>query len=250
LLVVVFGGLLCCVVGCWRVFWWRFLVGLWCVDVNSSNEEVSIRIAVSDVIFLCIPIDKTKDWILDKAQRLRGKTLIEQTSVKSWLKDKQIREACKNYKIKILSMHILFRPSSTPNKNDRHISLIWPPSESHWNACGAYRFISSEINWKCGCGFETIEEHDRVMARQQALVHRVLLVLSCQAHWYPGTYIGKRLTEISQRICSGDPVLYDIIQKNPYLESELKKFDANMKKFKIGDYMRSPGPEVNKTKVK
>lgn len=212
---------------------------IWCIDVNSTEDEVISRIAMSDVIFLCVPIDRTKSWIIRHSKLLKGKTVIEQTSLKGWLKCKDLKPFVSGFKV--LSMHILFRPSATPDRSDRLITVIWPLGEVDWNTCGAYDFISLGLNSQTGrSAFNTIEEHDAAMASQQALVHRVILVLDeCMKTCYPGTYIGKRVREIANRVSKGDTVLYKIIQSNPLLKKQLQNFDRKMKSFKIEKYMLS-----------
>jgi hypothetical protein len=36
---------------------------IWCVDVNETKREVEQRIKISDVIFLCVPLQMTLEWL-------------------------------------------------------------------------------------------------------------------------------------------------------------------------------------------
>ena len=76
--------------------------------------------------------------------------------------------------------------------------------------------------------------HDRLMARQQALVHRVLLTLAeSLTEENMRTYVGKRVAELAERIRAGDSVLYRMIQENPHLQEELGTFEDRLRKFEI-----------------
>jgi prephenate dehydrogenase len=54
---------------------------IWCTDINETDEEVANRIKVSDVIFLCVPLQLTMSWILKHKLLLKDKILIEQCSL-------------------------------------------------------------------------------------------------------------------------------------------------------------------------
>ena len=198
---------------------------IWCVDVNETESEVIDRIQKSDTIFLCVPIFKTVEWLLHFKLLLRGKTVIEQTSLKGWLNDDRLKD------LDIRSMHILFRPSQTPNYCDRKVALInsqFPTNISE----KILQITDSQVIW-----FENIDEHDREMAIQQALVHRVLLVLGdALKKCHGSTYVSQKVLELCERIKKGDLALYKAIQTNPHLNTHLGEFIYNFRDFKIEEY--------------
>ena len=200
---------------------------IWCVDVNETESEVIDRIQKSDTIFLCVPIFKTVEWLLHFKLLLRGKTVIEQTSLKGWLNDDRLKD------LDIRSMHILFRPSQTPNYCDRKVALInsqFPTNISE----KILQITDSQVIW-----FENIDEHDREMAIQQALVHRVLLVLGdALKKCHGSTYISQKVIELCNRIKKGDLSLYESIQKNPYLNEHVEKFLHEFVHFDIEDFWK------------
>jgi prephenate dehydrogenase len=92
---------------------------IWCVDINESDEEVESRIKVADTIFLCVPLQKTVDWLLKFKTLLKDKIIIEQCSLKEWIYNNKSLQG-----LNIKSMHILFRPSQTPDLLDRVVGLF------------------------------------------------------------------------------------------------------------------------------
>jgi hypothetical protein len=60
-------------------------LNIWCTDVNESDEEVASRIKIADVIFLCVPLQSTLNWLLKFKNLLKDKTIIEQCSLKEGL---------------------------------------------------------------------------------------------------------------------------------------------------------------------
>lgn len=203
---------------------------IWCVDVNSDEQEVKSRIDIADVIFLCVPIDKTIEFFNEYRFFLRGKIVIEQTSVKLWvtgMKD----ELKQTYGCDLVSMHILFRPSSTPDRKDHYIAVVG--SRQTPGLTYAKNFIDQALKAKL-VYIMTIDEHETMMACQQALVHRVLLVLDeCLRSEFPGTYISRRVRELANRISQGDPILYSMIQENPKLKLQLDNFNRKMREFRV-----------------
>ncbi len=196
---------------------------IWCYDIGETEKERTERIIKSDVIFLCVPIQDTIKWLWKNALILEGKTIIEQCSLKSFIYEDVL---VKKRDFTLLSMHILFRPSATPNLGDRSVGLIEQPTGlwSGWLIDKIRDITNSEVTW-----FDTYEEHDQAMAREQALVHRVLLALGNTIQgWGHETYIGGKVLELVERIKDGDPVLYKKIQSNKYLPKIMKEFQENL----------------------
>lgn len=199
---------------------------IWCVDINETEEEVIERIEVADVIFLCIPMEKTVDWIVKHKELLKGKVIFEQCSLKEWIYDDERVGG-----LDIKSMHILFRPSQTPNIEDRKVGIFKSQLDEDMT-----KDIANITRSEIVC-YKNAEDHDREMAIQQALVHRTLLVLgkalgSCNG----STYISKKVIELINRIKQGDKELYKSIQKNKYLPKELEKLMGDFGNFELEKY--------------
>lgn len=197
-----------------------------CYDVNEVREEQVERIERADVIFLCLPMEETFKWFDLNRGLLRKKTIIEQCSLKEEICLK-IKELQKEFGFTLLSMHILFRPSATPNKEDKQVLLI---KHLYWNALrkDIEEITNSAIYWCENC-----KVHDKIMAKQQALVHRVLLSLDKCLYITHETYVTKKVKELVERIKNGDATLYSLIQQNKYLPVVLKDFNRNLKNFNI-----------------
>ena len=172
-------------------------------------------------------MNKTIDWIVRYKELLKGKTILEQCSLKVGI--------CKDERLKgldIKSMHILYRPSQTPNLDDRKVGLMREQFDASM-AKELAEVTQSEIVW-----YDNVEEHDKEMAIQQALVHRTLLILGKTLSKCSGsTYISKKVVELSDRIKQGDLDLYKQIQDNEYLDEHLEDLSEEFKEFNINEYM-------------
>jgi len=196
---------------------------IWCTDINETDEEVTNRINISDVIFLCVPLQSTTDWILKYKSLLKDKTIIEQCSLKEWLYK---NESLKNLNLK--SMHILFRPSQTPNLQDRTVGLFTGQLDSKSSDIIA-DITQSKIVW-----YKDAREHDKEMAIQQALLHRTLLILGQFLKECNGsTYVSKKVLELDSRIRQGNKDLYKLIQENEYLPEILNKLKFRFDNFNL-----------------
>lgn len=200
---------------------------IWCVDINESKSEIRERIRASNIIFLCVPILETINWLKTYKKLLKGKTIIEQCSLKEWVYDNAVAKG-----LNIKSMHILFRPSKTPNLEDRKVGFI--AGHFSWTDINFIQKITeSEVVL-----FKSIEEHDKSMATQQALAHRILLVLGEMLERNGGsTYISKRVLELTDRISKGDKELYQMIQDNKHLPAKLKQFKKCLNSFQLERFM-------------
>jgi prephenate dehydrogenase len=203
---------------------------IWCVDINETDEEVTNRIKKADVIFLCVPLQETMNWLLKHKVLLKKKIIIEQCSLKEWL--------CESESVKdldIRSMHILFRPSQTPNLDDRKVALF----ENQYNDVPTIiapvdikKITQAEIVW-----YKDAKEHDKKMAIQQALLHRTLLILGKLLKECEGsTFISKKVLELEERIKKGNLELYKIIQSNKYLPAWLDRITKEFEYFDIEKY--------------
>lgn len=201
---------------------------IWCFDQNECEKKKISRIKKADVIFLCVPMEDTLPWIFKYRHLLKGKTIIEQTSLKSSLyKHGSLLMGYKqNFELK--SMHILFRPYATPDKNDRRIALIDPAKWSSEEVDALKKITDSEIQW-----IVDDKMHDLIMARQQAVLHRILLSLDRTIGNSPKTYLSCKVRALCDRIRTGNPRLYASIQKNPYLPKAMNEFKRHLRKFDI-----------------
>jgi len=204
---------------------------VWCVDINENEKEVLDRIKVADVIFVCVPMQDTLKWLLKYKIALKGKIILEQCSLKSWLfKNEKLDD------LDIRSMHILFRPSQTPNLDDRNVALF----KNQFNDIPAIimpidiiKITQGKIVW-----YENVKEHDKDMAIQQALLHRTILVLDKILKTCNGsTFISKRLNELADRIKKGNADLYSMIQDNEQLPKKIEWIKKELDSFDIKKFM-------------
>lgn len=200
-------------------------LNVWCFDVNETETEKIRRIRKSDVVFLCVPMSETLGWLRKYKKYLKGKIVIEQTSLKGWIS----KLRCQGFTM--LSMHILFRPSATPDPAERRIVMIEHPL---WGLYG--EIVLKIIDAALVTDIKDCSTHDVIMAFQQALVHRVLLVLSNIIDDFPcATYVGIKVQELASRIRRGDPALYASIQQNGALLSAVWEFKKKLRDFNVGE---------------
>jgi len=200
-----------------------------CYDINETRIEQITRIKKSNIIFLCVPIEKTIDWFDQNMFLLEGKIIVEQCSLKKFLYEYLTG---KKWYFQLYSMHLLFRTSINPDIKDRNC-IIYNNDNYYPNIRYFSQYIASIIDTKIDF-FNSIQDHDCLMAQQQALVHRVLLTLGEQINTHTSTtYIGKQVLALTERIKSGDPTLYKLIQENEYVQAEVDTFISNIKKFNI-----------------
>ena len=160
---------------------------------------------------------------------LREKIVVEQTSLKSVVYDHMKKIFAYKADFELLSMHVLFRPSATPNRDDRRVALINGAKWSKQELVTTVEAITqSNIVW-----FTDHNQHDRIMAYQQALLHRVMLVLNGTIDQFPYTFMSSQVNKLCLRIKAGDVELYKLMQKNKFLPGALKQFNKNLKHFRI-----------------
>ena len=167
---------------------------------------------------------------MEHRKQLKGKLIVEQCSLKEWLYTDKLKE------FNIRSMHILFRPSSTPNLPDRRVGLFedqWSHIPEVLSQSDIRKITQSEIVW-----YKDAKAHDKDMAIQQALLHRSLLVLDRMLVCFCGgsTYISQRVSELADRIRKGNLELYTRIQQNPYEIEVQKTFIKMLEQFDINKY--------------
>lgn len=203
-----------------------------CTDVSNTKQDVIDRLERADYVFLCVPLQHTVQWLKEFAPHLSGKAIVEQCSIKSFLYEDHSFDG-----LKLLSMHLLFRPSATPVQ-DRH-GLAFSDRVS-WSELDSFCRETEKAFVTPMTLLESTDEpahvlHDKLMARQQALVHRVLLTLAeSLSEENMRTYVGKRVAELAQRIRAGDTTLYRMIQENPHLHEELRAFENRLRDFEAG----------------
>ena len=191
-----------------------------CTDVNNSDEDVIQRLEKADYVFLCVPLQYTEEWLLHFKPHLIGKQIVEQSSIKSFLfVIPALRE------LSFVSMHLLFRPSATPVPDRRGVVFCdaWEPARLDRFARELGKALATPMSTLEAKGEPSHIVHDKLMARQQALVHRTILALSeSLVDLQMRTYVGNRVCELADRVREGDQQLYRMIQENPYLSEELK----------------------------
>ena len=221
-----------------------------CFDQVESIYEKKDRIERADVIFLCVPLDKTIEWLSQWAHLLEGKLIVEQTSLKAELfkvrKRKSKGTLIRRGRINLLSMHILFRPSTTTEYKDKTIAIIGEKQPGE--ATDVINFLQYGLQTQL-VYFKTWQQHDSEMALQQALTHRVILSLGELISKTPHTtYIGKQILKLRLRIQQGDYSLYKLIQENPHLSRKLREFNTRLDKFDLAKQMKKVGDERQSTK--
>lgn len=199
---------------------------IWCFDQFESEKQKIDRIQKADYIFLCVPLDETGTWLMRYKKYLKDKIIIEQCSRKGFLyKDKRFK------KFNFLSMHILFRPSITPNADDRRVALI---EDERWSGLisDIGKITKSYMIW-----YKDYKEHDRDMAINQGVVHRVLLSIGKMLDNTKSlTYVSGRLIKLRNRILAGNPELYKAIQENENVASEVKRFKSMFGDFDVKEF--------------
>jgi len=178
---------------------------IWCFDTSETEKEKRVRIKAADIIFLCVPICETIPWLIKYKKILAGKKIVEQCSLKGRFVDHRIES------LDIFHMHLLFKPSGTPDPNDRRCVFI----EGQFHENPRLVMALCEMTKSKNILFPTLAEHDRSMAIQQTLVHRVILSLNELIMKQPGqTYIGGQVNKLANRIFRMDKDLFNEIQKN------------------------------------
>lgn len=193
---------------------------IWCTDVNNTEKEIVDRIKKSDVIFLCVPINKTVDWFHKYKRFLKNKLVIEQTSLKTHI----FTPSEKWFGLKIVHMHLLFKPSGTPNIEDRRCVLVEGP-----NLTKELIYFIGHITGAKIIHHSSIADHDRQMAIQQALLHRTLITLEKFLNRNEGnTFIAGKVKELVARIRTIHPTLFSTIQSNVFLPAVLDEFKKEL----------------------
>jgi prephenate dehydrogenase len=197
-----------------------------CTDVNNSDLDVIERLERADYVFLCVPLQTTEEWLTKFLPYLKEKWIVEQSSIKSFLYE----NAALN-ELKFISMHLLFRPSATPIADRQGLLFSDSMSSAEMGR------LAKELEAVLRTPIVVIDDqeepthvlHDRLMARQQALVHRVILTLADELQdSRMRTYVGMKVCELAERIRSGDPLLYRMIQENKNLEAVLQGFEMKL----------------------
>ena len=200
-------------------------LNIWCFDINESPIEQEHRIKIADYIFLCIPMHYTVTWLIQHKNLLASKIIIEQCSLKAPIyENEQLKD------LDVRSMHLLFRPSATPNPADRRCALIGRNLTREEDAI--HEMTEAKIVY-----YENYQGHDKAMALQQALVHRILLTLGVFLQRSDcSTYVSRKTWELIERIKAGDKTLYSLIQENSKLSVALELFKKALDEFNIKEH--------------
>ena len=154
--------------------------------------------------------------------------IIEQCSLKEWIYDNEDVKG-----LDIRSMHILFRPSQTPNLEDRKVAFFKGQLDV------TLEWKISEITQAKVVLYSDAEQHDKDMAVLQAVMHRILLVAGNELSGCLGsTFISQKVVELEKRIKKGDKELYKKIQQNKHLPKQMEEIKKRLDRFDIEDYMK------------
>ena len=217
-------------------------LNIWCFDINESEASRIARIKRSDYIFLCVPLRDTTKWLVRYKKYLKGKKIVEQCSLKSFLyEDKRFKD------LELIGMHLLFRPSGTPDPADRECIVIMdrqlhPGASLDW--WENFIMTVQEMTKSVISCYPNYKAHDEAMATLQAVTHRVILTLGeliSTESTDGSTYVTRRVMELVKRIEAGNYNLYKRIQDNEHLPKPLKKFKRMLNKFELKDYIEEDG---------
>lgn len=202
---------------------------IYCFDINELEEERIKRIEISDYIFLCIPIKETVNWLIKYKSYLKNKIIVEQASLKEWIyKDKRIKD------LKLIPMHILFRPSATPSKKDRLILIIDNGVLNNEGIASELHKFQYDIEDMTNSKVEiihSIKDHDMLMAIKQALIHKIIAALGKTVLFLSSdkdTYMSRQIKELYFRMKDGNEDLYKFIQTNKYSSEAMSYFKKEL----------------------
>ena len=199
---------------------------IFCVDKNESTGEVISRIKKSDVIFLCVPFDRTIWWLVKYAKHLKGKIVVEQTSLKNWAFAMDLKKEFPS--VKFMHMHILFRPSETPNVLDRRVVIVGNINKLQDRHFYDTYHVIAQITESQIQLCSSITNHDNMMAVHQTLTHRVVVRLADEIRKLPHkTFISNKIVELADRIIRGGE-LTKHLQTNPNKYEVVHQFAQNL----------------------
>lgn len=194
---------------------------IYCVDINDSHYQVKKRILAANHIFLCVPMEETIPWLNKYKLYLKNKVVIEQTSLKSWAFNLNLKKEFP--KVTFIHMHILFRPSETKTE-DRAVLLV----HQIWKGFQQIHWLLQDIVGTKIQLCQSIAIHDKYMAYHQALVHKVIVRLADQIKYLPHkTYISSKICELSDRIMRGGKLIKQL-QMNPDASEAMKSFKDSL----------------------
>lgn len=173
----------------------------------------------SDFIFICVPISDFQSWICNYHSSIGKSIIIDCLSVKEHPKNtvEYLNEYGKS-KIRYQGSHPMFGVSDNPTLDGKSFVLTHPVLPE------VRQFLED-----CNCDITQMsaESHDRIMARNQVIMHLVGKVLDKFDYGDEdiSTETGRTLETVMQKVCSNDPRLFkDMVKYNRFAKEEIDKF--------------------------
>ncbi|MDO8511323.1 MAG: prephenate dehydrogenase/arogenate dehydrogenase family protein [Nanoarchaeota archaeon] len=200
------------------------------VLVSNESNSNNIKLAQQgDVVIVSVPLQKTEEVIQEIGPYVRKEALLTDfTSVKI----KPVAAMLKYSQAEVIGGHPLFGPSVDSFKGEKMV--LCPERGKEYLSW--YKRTMEELGMKIY--LMTAEEHDKIMAEKQVLVHLSNLYF---ANTLAKIKQGKNQPEIStpayilrlyavKRMLSQDPSLYSgIFFENPFTDKVVRAYEKSVK---------------------
>lgn len=211
-------------------------------DVTPQKEQSGIHfvdqqtVLKEKALFVCVPIRKFKEIILNISERLSaGTTVIDVCSVKVYPVT-VMTEALASH-VGIIATHPLFGPDSIPLSEG--LKMVMMPTRDVYNQFGFWKKYFESRSIKI---LEmSAEEHDRLAAKTQGVTHFVGRVL--KEAGVDSTEIDtlgfRELLGVIDQTCNDSWELFDDLQNyNPYTLPMIEKLESSIRTIRAKIIMR------------
>jgi len=191
-------------------------------NVSFVEEEVLLQ---EKILFIAIPINKFEAFIKSIANKLSSNTtVLDVCSIKTY--PVQIMEKYLPENVGIIATHPLFGPDSILAKDQYPLNFVMYPVRDTYGCYNTWKHYFSQMN------FHLVEispeEHDRLCAQSQGIVHFVARFLKeAKIHPTPIDTLGfKQLCCLVENNCHDTWELFQDLQKyNPYSQEMLAQLE-------------------------
>lgn len=200
--------------------------------VPSNNLEIARDVKDAwdaEVIFLAVPISNLEKAIADHHNLISDQLIIDVLSVKKY--PKQIyKKHLKNTHARVLLSHPMFGPDSSKD-GFANLPIVLDQYSANNEEYDEWKkiFRSRGLN----IIEMSAEEHDRIVAKSQAMTHIIGRVLGDFGFVKSeiNTKGDRKMLEIIEQTCHDDPGLfYDMQNKNPYTRASRKHIQKSINK--------------------